>query len=294
MSSLLSLCVFFLLGVVLRAAGIVTLQAAGVLSALLLHAVIPLVVVGTFSRVPFDAELAMLPLAALLVLTGLTAAGVLAARLSGLPRPAALSRWILFPTLEGGSIGYPLALMLLGERGLALLVLFDFANALWIFTVVQAIAASGREFSPSRIAGTLVRNPILWALAAGIGLNLAGLGLGPFRAATDAAGASLGQLILLMLGISFSPAVLKSFGPTIFATVKMATGGLLGAGAALLLGLSRDQTVVVVFGAMLPPSIMTAIYAREHQLDATFVDEVLAVGIPLGVLAGAAFLMLAR
>lgn len=83
-------------------------------------------------------------------------------------------------TLEGGSIGYPFFIAIFGAQNLSQIALLDLGMAVFAFTVLtfyfyQTANQIGKKFGDQFVE--ILKIPLLWAMVAGLVLNLLGMKL---------------------------------------------------------------------------------------------------------------------
>lgn len=198
-------------------------------------------------------------------------------------------------------VGLATALPLYGPTGgalaaLALAVMVPVVNLLSVAVITHAL---GRA-RPAHLLRTLAGNPLILGCAAGIGLNVSGIGLPPgsdgFTRILAQAALPLG---LLAMGAALQLAAVRGRSGAIALTVllKLAVAPLVAAGLARLAGLPGAETAIVILFAALPSAPSAYILARQLGADAPLAAVVITVEtlvamltLPLVVLPGAAAL----
>jgi len=283
----LPLVAIFLAGYLLKRAGVLKREDAGTLFQLLAYLVVPAAIVSSFTKVRLSLDLASLPLIAVGITSVLLGLGFLIAKGLGLTGARRGAFIISFPSLEGGTIGYAFMFAAFGELGLSRIVLFDFGNALWEFTVLYFIAillgqeAQDRRGAVGRAVRQILKNPFLWAEVVGIALNIAhveNLYLDNFLGYLAA---PLPIVAMLFLALKFELAKADFRLPIITVVLKLAAGLGLGALAVHLFGLTGMERMAVLVGATLPTSIMAILFAERAKLDTNYVASLLALAIPI-------------
>ncbi|MBR1408377.1 MAG: hypothetical protein IJ573_05725 [Clostridia bacterium] len=199
-----------LTGYAVRRLGIVSERGIGEIKELLVKICLPAVLFGTFYAMEFTWREAAL----CFTLSGVTllafALGFAAKRMLGVRKR--IAPW-LCTTIEGGSIGYALFILLYGKENLYHLALLDAGNALIQWTLVMSMLAlsSGEKKTPAETVRSLI-SPINCAIAAGLLCSAAGIGKtvsasAPGRvleAVLDFAGTPVAALILMTVGYGLS------------------------------------------------------------------------------------------
>ncbi|TVQ06261.1 MAG: hypothetical protein EA368_17465 [Leptolyngbya sp. DLM2.Bin27] len=270
----------------LRRAGVLGPSEAKTIATLLTHLALPAVILRALLTASLTPDLVYLPLAALVVVVGLTLVGFLGIRGLGLDRARAGALMTTFPTFEGGAVGYPLMLLAFGDLGLSRIVLFDLAQAIYLLTVVYSLSAwfGAAGVSARAIGLKLARTPFFWAIVLGLVGNGLGLGNELLLGVLDIAASSFLLLVLLLLGIEFR---VQSGGLGLVvgvALVKIGCGLALGWLAVTVFDLEGVERAAVVVGSALPPSLLTLLFAQENDLDTGFAISLISVAVPLYLL----------
>lgn len=284
-TALFGLAIFFL-GILLKRAGVFSEADSKPLSKILLFAVAPAIVIQAVWGAKLDPSLISLPLAALAVVVSLTIAGFIFARLLCLAGPLRGAFITAFPTLEGAMIGYPAMLAVFGTVGLSRIVLFDIANAFYLFIVVYTISTliGKGKIDSKEIASRLAFNPLIWAILVGLALNVSGFQSGLLSNFLAMAGGSLLFLVMLSFGIEFHPHLGALKLPVLNIALKTGAGLAVGFAVASFLGLGGVERAAVIVGAQLPPSILTFVFAKEHELDSKYIANLSSIALPVGLI----------
>lgn len=178
-------------------------------------------------------------------------------------------------------VGLATALPLYGAAGgalaaLALAVMVPVVNLLSVLVITHALG----QARPAHLLRQLAGNPLILACAAGIALNISGLGLPPgsegFTRILAQAALPLG---LLAMGAALQLAAVRGRAPAITVTVllKLVLAPLLAAALARLCALPALESAVVVLFAALPSAPSAYILARQLGADAPLAAVVITV-----------------
>lgn len=282
----LPIIIVFILGYFLKKLRVLEKKDAKVLGKLLINFVIPAVIINTFSKISIERGLVYLPVSALIVVSSFTLAGYLLARLLNLSGKTKGAFITVMPTLEGGSIGYAFMLSAFGELGLSRIILFDFANAIYLFTVVYFISCSfGNEKANIWDSlAKLLKTPLIWAIAIGFFLNFTGIKSSLLSGTLDIISSSTLLLVMLMLGLEFEPEVASFKLPVLTILLKTSIGFALGWLISSFFGFTGIERIAVIVGASLPPSILTLIFSEENNLDTKYVASLLSIAVPFALI----------
>ena len=283
-----------LCGRFVRARGIVSEKGMEEMKNLLVKICLPAVLFSAFCNMAFTGREVILFFA----FSGFTLTAFLlghaAARLLRLRQ--GIAPWLM-TTIEGGSIGYALFLLLYGQENLYHLALLDAGNALVQWTVVMSLLSlrSGARAGFRETAGRLV-TPINVSILLGLLSSVTGLGRlltgsAPGRAvmaAVDFMGTPVGALIILSVGYDFSlrGLDLKEAGKTAAARACIFAGlGILsGILASRLFPEDGLYRAAVLIFAILPPTYAYGVYAKEGE-ESVYLSGFLALYTALTVAA---------
>ncbi|MBO7709410.1 MAG: hypothetical protein J6S83_03015 [Lachnospiraceae bacterium] len=183
-------------GMIARSSGLITQEGIGQIKSFVVNFTLPATLFGAFWSMKFTWREGMMVLVMAAVTAIAFAAGFVVPRLLGVKRDITP---FLCTTIEGGSIGYAMMILLTGQENLYHFALLDVGNALIQWPVVMTLlqlrqnnAKTGKE-----IARSLIR-PLNIAIVAGI--LLSATGIGPVLASTPA-----GESISSVLSFLGSP-----------------------------------------------------------------------------------------
>jgi predicted permease len=283
----------FLIGFVLKKAGILHKEDAGVISRLLLHVVLPATILHALSSVVISPSLLRLPGAAIAVVTTLLFIGFALAPLLGLQDQRRAAFLLAFPSLEIASIGYAFMAALYGSAGLALIILFDMGNALFFFLVLvplaSALSRSARRFQLLDATRSMSKNPVIWAYAIGMSFHLFHIQM-PSLISHLCATVSQALLVLMMLLLALEFEFASFSFPALLVYLKMSIGVTIGLLISLLFGFTGAEQMAVVLASSLPACLLSVVYARAYGLDVEFLASMLSLALPIAI--GFSFLLM--
>ena len=287
------------LGWAVRRKCIMTERGMSEMKNLLVNICLPAVLFSTFCNMRFSWREAVL----FFTMAGVTLIafllGFAARRILGMEQP--VSPW-LCTTIEGGSIGYALFILLFGQENLYHLALLDAGNALVQWSLVMSLLAAkmGGQKSRKETLRSLV-TPINTAIVLGLlfsvtgwGARLAAGGGGKaLLSALEFIGTPVSALIMMSVGfgMTFAHVDWKETGKAVAA--RACIFAVLGCAVSTLAGrifaddmLYRNAALVFF---ILPPTFAYSVYVRSKE-DSAFLSGYLAVYTLLTV---AAFTVLA-
>lgn len=252
----------------------------------------PALLLTSTARAPLDA-LAWGPLAAVSALAILVVFGGMIALRRRLAVPApGFTSMVQGAIRPNTYIGLAAAAALFGETGVALTAVciasvVPLVNVLAVATLVRCVGGGADGAGASAVRGIartlwgIVSNPLILACAAGIGLNLSGIGLpqvvvAPFLEILGRAALPVG---LLAVGAGLALQSLRGSGLAVMVAnaAKLLGVPLAAAVLALAAGLDGPAAAVAVLYAGLPCSASSYVLARRMGGDAPMMATIITV-----------------
>ena len=282
---ILPVILIFVLGYFLKRVNIFTRENGDLFLKLVFYVAFPALLMVSVTRLHLSAELVFLPVAAVLIILVSYAIVFFISRFIHLERPS-MGVFIIGAVTMNMGFTYPFLMAAAGEEGLARASFFDFGNGLMIFTFVFSLACryGGNGKNARAVADKLLLSPPIWALAAAVILNLAGLnipeaGMDFFR--------SLGNmtvpLIMLSLGIYFTPKIVRPGLAAAIIALRIAGGFLIGLLFVFLFRLDGLNRSVVLIGAASPVGYNTLIFSSMEKLDKDLAASIISYSVLLGL-----------
>lgn len=247
---------------------------------------IPAIVFDSLARATLPRELLSrlvlhvgLQLAAIWVLT------VLIARAAGWRGPD--EGGMLLATLfsNSGNVGLPLALFAFGPDGLAVAGGWFAVMAIASSTIGPYLAARARL----GVGGALLRvmrQPIIYAVAAGVIVNLGGFTLpGPVANASRLLAGGAVALMLLLLGLQLARLTVRQEAPgaALATTIRLLVAPPVAWAAGRLVGLEGMAFAVAVIQASTPTAITSALWALEFDARPALVSAAVVLSTVVSV-----------
>jgi len=248
---------------------------------------VPAVVFDSLARATLPRDLlsrlvlhVVLQLAAVWVLT------VLVARLFGWRGPDEVG--LLLATLfsNSGNVGLPLALFAFGPDGLAIAGGWFAVMSIGSSTVAPYLAARAR-LGVWGALGRVARQPIIYAVAAGVIVNLGGLTLpGPVANASRLLAGGAVALMLLLLGLQLARLTVReeASGAALATLIRLVAVPPIAWATGRLLGLEGMAFAVAVIQASTPTSISSALWALEFDARPALVSAAVVLSTVVSVL----------
>lgn len=276
----------FILGVILRRTGVVRKDDGGLLLKLVFYIALPALILLSIPDVEVSADLFVLPVsAAIIIFVTFGVASFVLRRFSQDREMTGTA--IVGSIIMNTNFLYPFVLILYGTAGFARIVVFDFGNSLLVLTFVYYTACrygsgSAQSMGPFR---RLAASPPLWALAAGLTMNALGADLNPHvRDFLASVGNLVIPLVMLALGIYFSPKLINWRLLLTVLLVRSGGGLVLALGLSALFGLEGlTRSILIICGAA-PVGYNTLVFSSLAKLDVEFAASLLSTSIFLALL----------
>jgi predicted permease len=198
-----------------------------------------------------------------MALAGLITVAATIAAAAGILKLARYSQPVYLPSLvfgNTGNIGLPLCLFAFGEEGLALAIVF-----FTVFLLVQFTFGIWVSSGHSSV-GVLLRTPLVWAAAIGVGLQLMNIRLPEWVDNTIGLIGDLAiPLMLLTLGVSLAKLKVASLGRSVGLSVgRLAIGLGAGLAVAALLGMEGTARGVLILESTMPVAVLNYLFAARY------------------------------
>lgn len=286
LSKLLPIFIYFLLGISARRTGLASAENGGFMVKLAFFYTLPALIFSSVSQTHLTADLIFLPISGFLVVC-ITAIGALTfAKLMNYDRKQT-GTIILGSMAMNGAFAFPIILIFFGTQALTYAVLFDIGNAIMVFSACYAVAFhfGDEESQGSQIAKNIIRSPLLLTVLLAVILSITQVTLPkPLTSTLDKLGQITGPLLLMGMGIVFSPA--KSQFKQAFELVAMRMLGGFVAAIILFAVLSIDdneQQVAMLLCAASPLGMSALSYSLLAGLNSTTLSTAISISILVGI-----------
>jgi predicted permease len=247
---------------------------------IVLYILMPALVFTSLIAVDFRSEEPVrITLFAFLLAFVMLAVALVIARIARLDRvtSSALMLTAAFPNL--GNYGLSVVLLAYGQEGLAAGVILLAVQSLYGITLAIVIASSGKA-SVWRSLGEVFRQPMIYAVAAGLFFNLLRIPVPTFvNSAIALPSEAAIPLMLLVLGMHFAGTSRIAEGGLVSIAVvtRLVIGTLVGWGLTIALGIDGVARDVMVVGAAMPTAVFTILTATQFDARPRFVGDVVVV-----------------
>lgn len=274
----LPVVVILLCGVLVRRKGIMSQTGMDQLKSLLVKICLPCLIFGTFYRMKFTGREAI----AFFLMSGTTLGsfllGFLVCRLLKISQRTA--PWMC-TTIEGGSIGYALFILLFSQDQLFHIGMLDAGNALiqWSLVMTMLAISGGEKKSAKETARTLI-TPVNVAIVLGLVCSITGVGprLAESRAGEilnsvlDFVGSPVSALIMLSVGYGLSFRGIRWNEILKTALARVIIFGAIGVVVCVLLNNTfPDDRMYLGAGLIFficPPTFVYTMYTKTQEEDA--------------------------
>lgn len=283
---ILPIVAVFFAGVALRRLGWLRPRHADVLLRIVVYVGLPALILSSLTRIELRADLALLPLCAVLTVLATWPVVLGVGRALRLSRPS-LGAFVTGAMIMNMAFEYPFVLVAWGEEGFARLALFDLGSGLLVLTLVYAQACwfgSGRS-DPRATLKEVAAFPPLWALLLALGINLGDVTIAPVLIdVLRTVGGTLVLLVMLALGLHFD---LRLLGTRVLAwglALRPGLGLALGWLWVELFALHGLTRAVVLLAVAAPVGFNTLVFAAREGLDRELAASLASVSMLLALL----------
>jgi malate permease and related proteins len=282
---LLPIFLYFVVGVLLKRAGLADKSHGEFLLRLVFFVTLPLLILTSVPTINLTGDKAWLPLINIAV--NAICLGVMygLARLQGLPR-LDLGTALVNSGIHNNSFMFPFILAVLGQVGFADAILLDLGNSVWMATALYLVAFSFSGSVANRwlMVLRICKSPLLWSLLISIVLALTHTKLPSALLSTITPLAQMtAPLILIALGLYFALSVNQLGLALQIVGVRMAVGGSLGWLFASILGLEGVTFTVVVVCSAAPIGFTALTYSSLAKLNADLSASAVSISIATGL-----------
>jgi predicted permease len=182
-----------------------------------------------------------------------------------------------FPNL--GNYGLSVVLLAYGREGLAVGVILLAVQSLYGITFAIFIASSGSA-SLRRSLAEVFRQPMIYAVIAGLTFNLTGVPVPGFLSSALALPSQAAiPLMLLVLGMHFAgtTGIEQPRLVSVAVVNRLVVGTLVGWALTIALGMSGVARDVMIIGAAMPTAVFTILTATQFNARPRFVSDVVVV-----------------
>lgn len=275
-----------ILGYVLKRLNILKKEDGDLFLKLVFYIAAPALIVLSIAKINLQTSFVFLPLAAAVIVFVISFIAFMVGKWLKLSK-ATFGTFLIGSTIMNIGFALPFFIAAYGDEGLARVSLFDFGNGLLTFTFVYFLACKyGTNSGDKRaMAKKLLVSPPIWALLIGLGLNLTQLSL-PVLAGSflQLVGGLTVPLIMLALGVYFSPKIVNAAPVFLAAFIRMICGLAVGFIVVRLFQLEGLNRLIVLIGAAAPVGYNTLTFSSLENLDREFAASLISFSIFVGII----------
>lgn len=283
---LLPLLIIFLIGLFLRYRGIFNQKNGDDFIKLVFFVSLPGLIINSLTKVELNSDFAFLPLISAIIIFTIYFISLLTGKLFKLPKPT-LGVFIIGTMILNNGFVIPFVFETFGDEGLARLMIFDFSNGLLTFTFVyfQACKYGNNNTSKKSSYKKFLYSPPIWALFAGILINITGVNMPAvlsdfFKIAGDLTI----PLLMLTMGIYFKPKAIRMWPLFTGIFIRTGIGFALGFFLCYIFGLEGLNRTIVLISSAAPIGFNTLTFTSLEKLDREFAASLVSFGILAGVI----------
>ncbi|MFQ5586414.1 MAG: AEC family transporter, partial [Thermodesulfobacteriota bacterium] len=178
-----------------------------------------------------------------------------------------------------GNMAFPLSLLAFGEGGLTVAVVDYVAISILVDTIGIDIAAGGGGWSE------IVKLPLLYAAAIGIGINVTGTAVPSYLVSTvDLLGSATIPLMLVSLGYRLRSIRLKMLWMPFWGSlIRIAGGGIVAYGFVTILSIGGLHRNIIILSSTMPSAVINFIMSYRYKTDADLVASIIALSTLMSI-----------
>lgn len=276
----------FVLGYFLKKINLLKKEDGDLFLKLVFYVTLPALIILSISNIKLALDFIYLPVIAALVILITYFASYLTSKSLRLQNKS-LGVFLIGSMIMNVGFTLPFIIAAYGQEGLARISLFDFGNGFLVFTFVYYIACKyGRSKKESKtMIKKFLLSPPIWALVIALILNLAGLKT-PVVAENflQIIGDLTTPLIMLSLGIYFTPKIVKFLPLSLAMIIRMLFGLFLGLVFVKLFDLEGLTRVIVLLGSAAPVGYNTLTFSSLEDLDKEFAASLVSFSVLIGII----------
>jgi hypothetical protein len=286
LTSLTPIFLYFGLGLLLRRTGFADGNHARFLLKFVFFVTLPCLVLLKVSTTVLTQEKLVLPFINIAINFGCMFVTLFVARFVHIDRRT-LGSMLVSTMILNNVFMFPFILTAYGDAAFADAVLFDLGNGIMtaVFTYGLAFRYGPAEHSTRTLISKTLQSPLIWALLLAVVLSVTSTELPRLSRSFLAPLAEMtGPLILISLGVFFSPKMKNLQLVAVTIAIRVLLGMAMGIGLATLMGLSGTTFTVVALCAAAPVGFNALTFASLAKLDTELAANILSISIFLGVI----------
>ncbi len=276
----------FILGYLLKRLNFLTKENGALFLKLVFYVSFPALIILSITKIKITTEFFYLPIIPILIIFSTFIFSFFVGRLFNLPRKT-FGVYLVGTLIMNIGFTLPFFIAAYGNMGVARVSMFDFGNGLLTLTFVYLLAC---KYGKDKLYyKTMIKKfallPSIWALLIGLILNFTNLAIPPImKDFLQKVGNMTIPLIMLSLGIYFTPKIIKLLPLSSAIVTRMGLGLLLGFLFVKLFNLEGLNRLIVLIGSAAPVGYNTLVFSSLENLDKEFAASLVSISILLGII----------
>ncbi len=284
LNKIIPIILIFFLGYFLKRIKLFNKETADILLKLIFYVSMPALVFRSVSQIQLSLKYVYLPFIAVTVFFLIYFVALIIGKKLELPTKTR-GTFILGAMIMNTGFSLPFIFSAFGEKGVAVVAIFDFGNAMLVLTFGYYIAMRFGKKKDSKIEyRKLFSLPPVWGLILGLFFNLIKIPI-PIIADNflDQIGMLTIPLIMLSIGIYFSPRIHNLSRLLIVLFLRTGIGLILGFIFASFLNLQGMIRTIVIICCSAPVGYNTLVFSTLENLDKEFAANLVSISILTGI-----------
>lgn len=276
----------FLLGYVLKKTKFFEPEDGGLLLKLVFFVGSPALTYLAISTLDITPNLLIFPLISALVMFTVYFADRVISRNFSVPQTT-VGVYFIGTLIANTGFALPFLLATYGEDAAAMVAMYDLAGGFLTYVFVYSIAVQHGDHRPSNkfILQKILIAPPVWGLILGLIANFSGFETPVIiTQLLKNLGNIVSPLIMLALGLYFSPKLLHPKMISLALLTRMGGGMMLGYVLSTLFGLTGIEKAIAIICAGAPIGFNTLTFANMEKLDVKFATSLVSTGIAIGLI----------
>lgn len=276
----------FLLGFVLKKTKIFKAEDGGLLLKLVFFVASPALIYLSVSSLSITPSLIAFPIIAALTLLILYAVNTITTKSFTVSRQT-VGVYKVGTLIANTAFALPFLLAVYGQESAARVAMYDLTGGFLTYVFVYSIAVRHGDGVPDRkfMMQKILISPPVWALVFGLIANVAHISTpGVITQVLQSLAALVSPLVILALGLYFSPRLLYPKLMSMALLTRVGGGFLIGWALSGVLGLTGWERALAIIMASAPVGFNTLVYANIEKLDTQFAASLLSYSIGLGLI----------
>lgn len=259
---------------------------AQVLLKLVYYFTLPAISFVTISKIKLTREYVYFPL----VVAGVIASCYFIARYLSSKRnfsSATQGSYVIATILINTSFAFPFLQILLGKDALVSYLIFDFFNAIFIYSIGYLIACSygSKNTHDSFLVSKVLCSPPLWSVLFGILCSSFSVEIPGFVLhSLETVGLTTSPLLLVSLGFSFSWSMFNKLYVYEVVLIRMLIGGLIAFLFTLFFEFTAVNKLIIIVCSSAPCGFNTLVFANLEELDSKLAASVVSLSMLISLI----------